>query len=73
MQPQNLGFYTLSMSSAPPVTATYKVRVFSLGLVVERKTFFSKEEAATWVQARILEGNFDSLTLEEVLTEGPLT
>lgn len=60
------GMYVRTMGQGFASSTKFEARVYLMGMVMDRKTAYSHEEAAQWVSAKILQGGFDRVTIEAV-------
>lgn len=64
--PQPSGMYIRTMQPGFSGVTKYVAKTFLMGMTMQKATCFSREEAAAWVSARVIEGGFDKVTIEVI-------
>jgi len=70
-EPQSTSMYVRVMRPGFAGETKWVAKVWMMGMVMDKSTFFSRTEAATWVSNKILVGGFDKVTIEAVEDESP--
>jgi hypothetical protein len=68
---QPSGMYIRTMTEGHGGQTKYLARTFLMGMTMQKKTCFSKEEASSWLADRVLEGGFDRISLEVIEDGSP--